>query len=487
MSVIDYAIIFGYFILVVGVGIYAGRRERNIGDFLVGGRSVPWPAVLGSIVATEVSAATFLAVPGVGFAENLNYLQFGVGSVLARVFIAIFFLGAFYQAQCFSIYEYLRQRFGECSHYTASIYFLITRLLASGVRLMIAATGVSVIMDVSLWICLLVFAVLTIIYTATGGIKAVIWTDCIQGVVFISAGIAVLWFVLKQLGWELFISTAGEAGRLEVFRFQVPDSDNIWTTISDPQWFWIAVLFGFVSSAAAFGCDQDSTQRMLSCKDARRARLSLVCSGFISIPIAFLFLMVGVALYVYFQIQPNAQLPEEADKAFPFFIANELPTGMKGLLLAGVLAAAMSSLDSAMAALGSSALVDLIRPLSRDRISVRGLLWFSRGLTILFAVLIVAIAWKLQDGGQFLWLAFQITSITYSGLLGVFLLGLLTRRGNDRLNLLAMIVGSVVVAVLLFLNSRGYSNIGWTWFLFLGTSMTFLVGCLGRGEVGKAD
>lgn len=487
MSFIDVAILVLYFVLIVGVGLYAGRREKDSGDFLVGGRSVPWPAVLGSIVATEVSAATFLAVPGVGFAENMNYLQFGIGSLLARFFIAFIFLGAFFSAECFSIYEYLRKRFGHRSQYTASAYFLVTRLLASGVRLMIAASGVSVILDVPLAVCLLVFAVLTIGYTAVGGIKAVIWTDCIQAVVFLSAGVGILVYLVQRIGWSDWLETAGGAGRFELLRFNPGEGSDVWTILADPQWFWIAVLFGFVSSAAAFGTDQDSTQRMLSCRNAGQARRSLIASGFIALPVASLFLLIGSALFAFYQLNPDQALPESADEVFPWFIIRELPAGLKGLLLTGVVAAAMSSLDSAMAALGSSAVVDLIKPLRRKAISERALLGCSRVLTVVFAVTITLIAWMLQDGGRFLWLAFQITAITYSGLLGVFLLGLLTRRGSDRLNLFAMFAGSLTVIVLLVFDQLDKGVIGWTWFLFLGTMVTFLIGCCGSSRQRHPD
>lgn len=482
MSWIDGAILLVYFTAIVGVGLYAGRREKDSRDFLVGGRSVPWPAVLGSIVATEVSAATFLAVPGVGFSENMNYLQFGIGSLAARFFIAFIFIGAFFSAECFSIYEYLRKRFGHCSQYTASAYFLVTRLLSSGVRLMIAASGVSVILDIPLSLCLLVFAVLTIVYTATGGIKAVIWTDCIQAVVFLSAGIGFLTYLIYRIGWNDWVTTATDAGRFEVLRFSSEEGSDLWTLLADPQWFWIAVLFGFVSSAAAFGTDQDSTQRMLSCRNASQARRSLILSGFVAIPVATLFLLIGTALFAFYQLHPDPALPESADEVFPWFIIRELPVGLKGLLLTGVVAAAMSSLDSAMAALGSSAVVDLIKPLRRQALREGQLLWLSRALTVVFAATITLIAWILQDGGRFLWLAFQITAITYSGLLGVFLLGLLTRRGSDVLNLFAMLAGSSLVILLLVFDQLGRGLIGWTWFLFLGTLVTFTIGLFGNSR-----
>lgn len=490
---IDGGILLAYFATILFVGLYFGRREEDTGDFFVGSRKVPWLAVLASIIATEVSAATFLAVPGVGFAENMNYLQFGIGSILARFFVASVFIGLFYAANCHSIYQYLRQRFGPRSHTTASIYFLLTRLLASGVRLMIAATGFAVILDLPFGLCLITFTVITLIYTFFGGIKAVIWTDCVQAVVFLSGGIAMLWFLGNNVGWNDIAEIGGGQGRFEIFRFRPTSTENgILDWLNDPNLFFIAVLFGFVSTTAALGTDQDMTQRMLTCKNPGLACRSVILSGFIAIPIAALFLFIGIGLFVFYQTHPDPTLPIREtvaglevvpDKVFPHFIAHSAPVGLRGLLLAGVLAAAMSSLDSTMAALGSSATVDLYRPLLRRNASEKHLIWFSRLSMIFFALFMVGIAWVLQDGGRFLWLAFKVTAITYSALLGVFLLGALTHRGNDQINLFAMVSGAVLVAILLYLSEKGRIPLGWTWFLLLGTAWTFLVGLFGKSPV----
>ncbi len=488
-SWIDWAILMVYFAAILTVGLYFGRKEEDTGDFFVGGRKVPWPAVLASIIATEVSAATYLAVPGVGFAENMNYLQFGIGSILARFFVASVFLGLFYAANCHSIYQYLGQRFGPKSHTTASLYFLLTRLMASGVRLMIAATGFAVILGLPFGICLAVFTVIALIYTFFGGIKAVIWTDCVQAFVFLTAGIAMLWFLGDAVGWSEIIKTGSEHGRFEVLRFK-PDSPDggILAWLNDPNLFFIAVLFGFISTTAALGTDQDMTQRMLTCKNVGLARRSIILSGFIAIPVAALFLFVGIGLFVFYQVIPDSTLPMREttagleiipDKVFSHFIANSAPVGLRGLLLAGVLAAAMSSLDSAMAALSASATVDLCRPLLGRHATEKHLIWISRVSMIFFALFMAGIAWILQDGGTFLWLAFKVTAITYSALLGVFLLGALTQRGNDHINLLAMLSGASLVALLLYLSETGRIPIGWTWFLVLGTAWTFLFGLIG--------
>lgn len=488
MGWFETGIVLGYFGLILAVGWAKGRRETSVEDYFVGRRQVPWWAVLGSVVATEVSAATYLAVPGVGFAENMTYLQFGIGSFLARIFVATVFIGAFYRADCLSIYEYLRKRFGGTSQYTASVYFLVTRILASGVRLMIAVTGFSVILGLPFSLSLLLFGMITLGYTFMGGIRSVIWTDCIQGIVFIAAGLAGAAWLLQEIGGPLFLETAAAAGRFELLR-PIPDGNGPVSWLNDPQWLVTAVLFGFASTAAALGTDQDMAQRLLSSRTAGQARRSLILSGFIALPVAALFLFLGIALYVYFQVNPDPGFPmtvvdgvavPDADKAFSHFMTVAIPPWLKGLLLAGVLAAAMSSLDSAMAALSTSTVRDLLQPLFPGAASPVRWLWISRAFTLLFAILLMATAWMLRDGGRFLWLAFKITSLTYGSLLGIFLLGRFSRRGSDRLNLWAMLTGTVVSASGLWLIETARLPLAWTWLLVIGAATTFLIGATGR-------
>jgi len=449
---------------------------------------MPWLAVLGSIVATEVSAATFLATPGVGFAEDMSYLQFGIGSFAARIFIAFVFVGAFYAVESLTIYDFLAKRFGNGSRYTATAFFIVTRLLASAVRLMIAAVGISLILDIDFRICLATFTAVAILYTGSGGIRSIIWTDILQATVFISCGLVLVLYVGQSIGWQSILDAGADAGRFRVFRLAPDDADGLSAWLNDAKLLPIAIVFGFLSTAAAFGTDQDMTQRMLTCKDARSARRSVLLSGFISIPIAALFLFVGIALYAYYQVHGSAGLPLlpdgsiAADKVFPWFIGTELPAGLRGLLLVGVLAAAMSSLDSTMGALSSSALVDLYRPLLRRQPDARLSLLLSRSLVCGFGLALALIAWALKDAEGFLWLTFQIGSVTYGALLGVFLLGILTARGSDRGNLIAMLSAGAVCAVLLALIRLDWIALGWTWLILIGTAWTFGLGFCWRGR-----
>ncbi|NBD38017.1 MAG: sodium/solute symporter [Verrucomicrobia bacterium] len=479
ISWIDPAIVAVYLAAIIGIGLYAGRRDKDDTDFFLGGRQMPWWAVLGSLIATEVSAATFLAVPGVGFSENFNYLQFGIGSIAARFFVAYVFVSIFYNSGCVTIYGYLGQRFGPYSQKAGSALFLVTRLLASGVRLLIAASGLSIILGIPLSVSIPGFCVLALIYTGLGGIRAVVWTDCIQALVFISAGIFAALFLLSEMGWTQIREAGEAAGRFDLFRW-TPEAAGWTAWFSDANVLWLAVLFGFIQTTAALGTDQDLTQRLLTSRSAKQAQRSLILSGFIAVPIAALFLMLGTALFAYSHTPDGGVLStlERSDQAFPTFIADLAPAGLRGLLLAGVLAAAMSSLDSAMAALSSSGIHDLVRPLQKKLKNNGSSLALSRWMTAAFAAILGLIAVILQQTGEsFLWLAFQMSSLTYGALLGMFLLGLLTRtRGSDKGNLRGVAVSVALTTALLILIKTEVISLGWTWLIVIGTLCTFILG-----------
>jgi len=482
MTPLDAGIVLLYFAAVLGVGIRFGRPARNMDQYVSGGRDVPWAAVFASLVATEISAATFLGTPGAGYSTNLGFLQLGVGSILARFVIAACFLGAFYKLRYLSVYQYLARRFGGRSHRTAAAFFLLSRLTSSAVRLMIAATGLHVILGLPFAWTAPGFAAICFAYAGLGGIRSVIWTDCIQAGVFLIAAVVMVSVLQAEVGWGAIFETGAAHGRLEIFQWSAPQG-----VFRDSGWFPLAALFGFVNTLAMLGTDHDFTQRTLTCRDVRRARRGVVLSGFAAIPAAAVFLLIGVGLFVYYQQTGDSGLPThvvegvervDPDKVFPHFIATALPDGLRGLLLCGVLAAAMSSLDSAMAALGSSVVVDLYQPALPAQASPAVRVWITRGFMALMALLLLGLAWALQHGGAFLWLAFKVAGVTYSGLLGVFLVGLLTRRGRDGWNIAAMLAGSATTAALLLLSETGVLALAWQWPMIFGVAATFVLGAL---------
>ncbi len=488
LSRYDLLIIALYFIVIATIAIFSGYKKQNVNDFILGSRKMPWVAVLFSIIATEVSAATFLAAPAVGFSENLNYLQFGIGSILARFLIAGVFLSAYYAIRCYSIYEYLNQRFGPKTHRSGVTIFFMTRLVSSAVRLLIATAAFAILLDVSFFYALVIFTVIAIAYTAFGGIKAVIWTDVVQACVFISAAIAMLLYLQYAIGWGDIWHIAQQNHHLEIFHWDLSQNQinngSLWGWFSDPNIFYLALLNGFFITTAAMGTDQDLVQRMLTCKNVKYAQLSVICSGFIALAITFLFLIIGVGLFVYYHHYPDPNLPQipiqgltavNSDAIFPYFIRHVLPPGLQGLIIIGIIAAAMSSLDSAISAMSSSAMVDFYKPSRKKEYSQRHYLYMLKIFVVCFGLIVSLIAFALRNSHGFLWLSFKLMSIGYGALLGIFLVGLLTNRGHDKTNSIVMMISCGMIFILFILIDKQIISIAWSWMIIIGTLTTFLL------------
>ncbi|MDX2112086.1 MAG: sodium/solute symporter [Verrucomicrobiota bacterium] len=488
LSGLDLAIVGGYFLIVMIIGMRFGKKGGTTHEFIVGGRSIPTWAVICSIIATEISAVTFLAVPGASFAGNLNYLQFGVGSIVARFVIAALFIGLYYKFNCLSIYEFLAHRFGSSTHYTASGFFIVTRVLASGVRLLVAANGLAVFFNIPVEATVIVFTITTAAYTFSGGIKAVVATDVVQAGVFVGSVIAVLIFFQFSIGWETIWPMAQKAGHLELFHWAPKDPHVLMSWLGDPNLFFLAFVNGLVMTTAALGVDQDLAQRMLTCTTANNSKRSVIISGLVGVPIAGLFLLAGVGLFAFFQLYPDPAMPAKADDVFPYFIATYLPSGMRGLLLAGILAAAMSSLSSTMGSLSSSAVMDFYKPLFGKNKTDAQLVLLSRILIAVFGLVLAVVAIAFKDVQGFLWWSFKVGGITYGSMLGVFLLGVLTKnRGHDGWNIFSMLISAAVCTLLLILLELGKITLAWSWLIIIGTTITFVLSALGQTSKGKTD
>jgi SSS family solute:Na+ symporter len=483
-SQLDYLIIIGYLGLVSAAGLWFGRKEKDTNDFFLGGREMPWAAVMFSILATEISALTFIGVPADSFKTNYIYFQFAIGSLLGRILIAVFFLPAFYRGRVTTVYEYLKQRFGERSRDAGTLFFFVTRLMGSGVRLCVTAKAIQVVSGFSYFEATCIVAILAVAYTSFGGIKAVIWTDVIQFAVFIGGAGLTLFLIAKMIpggvhgAYETLKgavdATGDSAHKLRVFDFAV--------SFTKPGILIIAILNGCFQTFAALGTDQDLTQRMLTCKDVGRSKRSLVLTGFIDFPIIALFLLLGSALYVLNVHNGFANGIQDADDVFPTFIGTILPMGIRGLLFAAVLAAAMSSLDSALNSLSSSAVTDIYKPYVRKTAPEKHYLAVSRMCVPVFAILLVGIAYLCRSEERVLWLAFKLTGFTYGALLGVFLAGILTRRGNNVGNIVAM---TTSIAVLLSIRFWIFPTLNWQFYVIIGTLWTFGVAILFRPSGGR--
>ncbi|MBI3013394.1 MAG: sodium/solute symporter [Elusimicrobia bacterium] len=475
----DYGLLLAIILLSIFVGFFFGRKEESTNDFFLGGRQVPWWAACLSFVATEISAVTIISVPAVAYTENWEYAQFFVGSFLARIVIAFLFIPQFYTYNCTSIYEFLKHRFGPETQYTASVFFFITRLLASGVRLMAASLAVSVLVGWHILPTILLFSIISIIYIAWGGIKAIVWTNVLQALTFIGGGLAAIFFLLSQIegGFSSVIEIAGSAGRLDVFRwgpnlFESNFSEFIRKSLADPNIFWIATLNGLFGSMAAFGTDQELMQRLLTVETRKESQKTMILTSIGSLSVLMIFLSVGACLFTFYSQNPALPLPEKLDKIFPNFIEQSMPVFLRGLLLSAVV---MASIDSPLGSLTSSFVTDIYRPLLYKTGNERHYLFVSRVSVVIFGILLAVTAYFFSHFDKILWLAFKIGGVTYGSLLGIFLLGLLTSRKANRGNVAAMIVSSLAMLILLVCSEKKIISLGWSWLLLMGTCSTFCV------------
>ena len=499
--------IVAYFAVVIGVGLASARhRGDNMREFSVGSRQLPWWAVLASIVAAELSAATFLGTPAEGYHErNFLYAQLAIGTVIARIIVAYLFIRPFYDNNVVSIYEFLQIRFGVATRNAASAVFLITRLLASGTRLYVAAVivvvgyemfaGVAATNEQAIWIyggAVVLVTALTTVYTAAGGIRAVVWTDVIQATVMGGAviyALVSLWFGVG--GWENAHKFLSGPHDLQVFdpgfgpsSLVVPippeGTHPILGTINGilgtEYTIWAALLGSVFTTMATHGTDQDMVQRMLTAKDFHKARLALVLSGLVDIPVAMGFLFIGILIYVFYQLHPDPHLPTKNPEIFSYYILHQLPTGARGLLIAGVLATAMGSLSTALNALATSFTQDFWEPYFARKADQHSVVMAVRWSTVVFAVLLAAVGTitativVYSPHARIIPVVLGIFGYTYGSLLGIFLLGLTTKtRGTERGNLIAMVCGFIGVAIWsglpwdLFNAVRGQSyDIGYT-------------------------
>jgi SSS family transporter len=532
--------ILAYFALVIGVGLASARkRGRDMREFSVGSRQLPWWAVLASIVAAELSAATFLGTPGEGYhLRNFTYAQLALGTIIARIIVAYLFLRPFYDNNVVSIYEFLQLRFGVATRDAASAVFLITRLLASGTRLYVAAVvvvlgyemfhGAAATPGQQIAIyggAVLLVTALTTVYTAAGGIRAVVWTDVIQASVMGGAviyALVSLWFGVG--GWAGAHSVLTHPHDLQLFddgRDMTGSTDSsayalahghaflarVYGVLGNEYTIWAALLGSTFTTMATHGTDQDMVQRMLTAKDYHKSRLALVLSGIADVPVAMGFLFIGVLLAVFYKLHPDPGLPVKNPEIFAYYILHQLPPGARGLLIAGVLATAMGSLSTALNALATSFTQDFWVPRWGRNAGPHQVVSAVRWSTIVFAALLALVGTLTaavvvaSPHARIIPIVLGIFGYTYGSLLGIFLLGLTTKsRGNDLGNLAGMIAGFLGVALLSglpwdlataatahpFTAPPWLVQIEFPWRILFGTVITYAVAACFRREKKSA-
>lgn len=467
---LDLAIVCVYMAATVAFGLWIGRNQRDLSDYLLGGRNLPWWAVLGSIVATETSTVTFLSVPGLAFAQggDLRFLQLAFGYVVGRIVVTVLLLPSYFQGQLYTAYEVLHRRFGGTTKSAASVLFLVTRNLADGLRLYLTAIVLEKVVGISLPVCIVALGVATIVYTFLGGMKSVVWNDCIQLVVYLGGAVLAGVIILTRLpgGAEQIAAFAVEQGKLRLFDLSVD--------VTERYTLWSGLLGGAFLTLATHGTDQMMVQRYLCARSQRDARRALILSGFVVLLQFALFLLLGVALAAWYARHPPSTPFASNDEVFPTFIVQGLPVGLAGIILAAVFAAAMSTLSSSLNSSSAAAVNDLYRPLLSEEPGAGHLLWVSRLLTVAFGVVQIGIGIAGRNLAQSVVdSVLAIAGFTTGIILGVFFLGVLNRRVTQPAALIGLVGGTALMVAVLF-----GTPLAWPWFTIVGSLSTVLFGLL---------
>jgi solute:Na+ symporter, SSS family len=474
MNPIDLAVIAVYIAGCTLLGTWLGSRSQGLKGYFLGESNIPAWAVMISIVATETSIVTFLSVPGVAYAGDFRFLQLAFGYLLGRVVVATVLLPAYFRGEIFTAYQLLQDRFGGPTRTTASILFLVARSLGDGLRLFLAATVLEHLIGWSLEASILAVAAITVVYTFLGGMRAVIWTDVIQFSVYILGATVALTILAGKLpgGWAELFRTAGAAGKFRLLDFSVD--------LTQKYTFWAGLIGGMFLNTATHGADQLMVQRYLSARSQRQAAVALVASGFIVLAQFAFFLLIGVSLWVFYgAFPPSAGVGSKvvavgsSDQVFTYFIVHYLPTGVLGLVIAALFSAAMGTLAGSLNSAASTIVNDLYRPFT-GRHDERHLMRVSRVMTVAWGVVLTAVAFGARHLKEnVVDNALTVASLVSGILLGLFLLGILTRRVGQTAALAGVIAGASAV-----IYAKFGTSLAWPWFALVGTTTVYAVGLL---------
>lgn len=523
MTLIDWAIVAAFLCALVAIGWLFSHKNRNIEDYFVAGRSMPGWLVAIAATGTSISAGTFVGSPELGFNTNLTYVMNLAGAIFGGTLVAVLILPRLYNAKTITIYGFIGERFGESSKRSASIMFLVGQLFTSGSRLFIAAIAISVIVFGNIQFNFMVWSIIILgtvstVYTMLGGIKGLLYIDTFQTLLMIFTGIVGLVLVACSLGdlsfagiWHSltdggFVKDPASSGTLPCMA--ADGTLQGWTAgskvrIFDPSLDFskpYTILGGLIGVAvfkiAQFTTDQEFVQRQLACKDVRKAGRSLVASQLLTLPTVLVFLCIGSLLFVKYINDPSydGQLGREfftdARDLFPQYIKNHIPAGVRGLMITGLLAAALSSFNSAINSMASSFVADLYMPIRAQKgkslKSDSEQIASSRFLAALMGLFLTAFAiltcvMQQSSGLNLVDFATGVMCFAYVGMLGVFLTAIFTKRGNSRSVMAALAAGIVIVIPLMFQKELFGSNyIAWTWWCPIGGLVTTLICMLGK-------
>ncbi len=464
MRTVDLGVIVLYLVGITWFGAQFRKGQHSLRDYFLGGQTSPWWAIAFTIVSAETSTLTVIGTPALSFGGNLGFLQVVFGYLLARMVISFLFLPHYFKGDLFTAYELMQRRFGVRLRKLTAGLFLVLRALAEGVRVFAISIVISVILGTGEMLSIGVIVALTLFYTFHGGMTAVIWTDVVQMVLYIAGALVSLVVMLGMIpeGWPYVLQMAGEAGKLKLFDFHFEMSMKFFSTTYS---FWAGVLGGCFLTTASHGTEQMLVQRLLSARNQRDARTALFASWAVICFQFALFLAVGLILWVYYR-DTGLAVPAKLDRIYPQFIWDHLPVGAAGLIMAAVLAAAMSNLSSALNSLASTSIMDFYKLRVTDR-EEGHYLGMARKATLVWGVVMFGIAYVARHVDSVLEAGLGIASILYGALLGVFLLGVLTKRVSERAAMVGMVAG---FSINLFV--RFATPIAWTWYVLIGTVVT---------------
>ena len=470
----DLAVILVYLVAITWFGARFRRSQTTLKDYFLGGRQAPWWAIALSIVSAETSTLTIIGTPKLAFEGNLGFLQVVFGYLLARVLISALFLPHYFRGEMFTAYELIGRRFGPRTRKLTAGTFLVLRALAEGVRVFAISIVISIILGTGELASIVLIVCLTLFYTFEGGMTAVIWTDVIQMFLYVAGALVSFAVILQHIpgGWEQVWSVAGAAGKFQIFDFRLGPAPEFFSRTYS---FWAGLIGGCFLTTASHGTEQLMVQRLLAARSEGESRLALFGSWIVIFVQFSLFLLIGVILYVFYATT-GLKAPTPTDRIYPDFVWHYLPPGVAGLVVAAILAAAMSNLSAALNSLASTSIMDFYKPLAIGRgraHSESHYLRLARVATVGWGAVLLGIGYLARQWGSVLEAGLSIASVIYGALLGVFLLGLLTRRAGEISAATGMAAGLAVMVCV-----KGFTTIAWTWYVVIGASVTFLVGCL---------
>jgi SSS family transporter len=460
---LDLAIVIAYLLGVTLLGMRFRKGQQDVRDYFLGGRTAPWWALALSIVATETSTLTIIGTPAIAYATNMTFLQLVFGYLVGRVVIVILLLPGYFRGEFLTAYALIEKRFGAKMRAVAASTFLVTRALAEGVRVSAIALVVSVVLGTSEHLAVVLVITLTVIYTFEGGMKAVIWTDVLQVTIYLTGSAVTLWILLHQIpgGWVEASQVAAAAGhKLQVFDFSFH-----WAS---KYTFWSGVIGGAFLTMASHGTDQTIVQRLLAAKNERDSRTALLASGVVILMQFAVFLVIGVLLYVFSQHAPLLASGQRTDSILPLFLVRQMPAGLAGLLLASIVAVAMSNASGSLNSLAASSVLDFSRLRGRET-DPRRFLLFSRRMTLVWGLVLMGFGFV--KWGPLLEAGLTVASLPLGSLLGLFLLGTLDRGANAIGAVTGMFIGLATVLYVLW-----FTPIAFTWYVMIGALGTFFAG-----------